>query len=425
MPKSKFAAALAIIVLAGFSAPPCQAQFDIDGLRWSGNTAQTQAQGFDQGDPLRLTWGFALEGMTVGQFSSEANSPNIIRSFFDGIHGSQATWQPLFQSTFDRWASISGLEYSFETADDGSAWVTSDGSLGVRADVRISAHSIDGQSPPDTLAYNFFPNSGDMVIDSDNVTFYSNAGTDNFRGTRNVIAHEHGHGVGMDHLTSSDSEQLMEPSTSSDPAYDGPQYFDILAAQRGYGDFNEKSFAQLGNDVVARATDLGLIADGATLAIGQDAGTLIVDSSSEDFVSIDDTTDTDFYSVMFAESGSVDIVLEALGFSIDVNGTQFDTRERSDLELTFYDTDGVSILGTSNLTGLGGTESLTGIAVNAGTYFLEIEGLDNGDANIFDVQFYGLQASFTSSAVPEPGSFAVLGLGALGLILCRRRKFLV
>jgi hypothetical protein len=405
----------------------CNAQFDIDNLRWTGNTAQTQAQGFDQGDPLRLTWGILSEGTSINGFIGEPTSANDIRSFFNGIHGSEAAWQPIFESTFDRWSSISGLDYSFEAADDGANFVSAGGFTGVRADVRIGAHSINGPGIDNVLAYNFFPNTGDMVIDSDNLAFYSN-GANNFRGTRNVLMHETGHGIGMEHLFSNNSEQLMEPFINNN--FDGPQHFDILAAQRGYGDFNEKSFGQLGNDVAARATDLGSLAVGDSFAIGQDAQTLVVTGDADDFFSIDDTTDIDFYQFTVADSGLIDIDLEALGFTIEVDGQgsdgmragnsiDFNTQERSDLTLQLFDSNSV-LLGSSNFTGLGGMESLTGIALGPGTYFVEISGVNNADANLLDTQFYGLTASF--SAVPEPSSAVLMMLGVAGVTLRRRRR---
>ena len=418
---------LFVAVLAISATDVCEAQLNIDGFRWSGGTAQTQAQGFDQGDPLRLTWGLAAEGTIVGQFSSEPDSPNEIRAFFNGIHGTEADWLPIVGSTFDRWSSISGLDYTFEANDDGAAWAVSAGVTGVRADVRISAHSIDGQAGSNTLAYNFFPDFADQVIDSDNVAVFSDA-TDNFRGTRNVLAHETGHGIGMEHLFSGDSEQLMEPFINNN--FDGPQYFDILAAQRGYGDFNEKSFGQLGNDVAARATALGNIALGSSVAIGQDANTFIVDIDSDDFFSIDDTSDVDFYSFTVNSSGLIDIDLEALGFTFEVesqaaNGNpagdaiDFNTRERSDLALTLFDSS-MTNLGSSNITGLGGAESLTGVAIGPGTYFIEVTGLDNADANLLDTQFYGLSAAF--SAVPEPGSVAFMFIGLTGVAFRRKKR---
>ncbi len=423
-----------ILFFASLNTSDCSAQFDMDGNRWSAgspsSTAFGQAQGYDQGDPLKLTWGFAQEGINIDGFVGEPASNNNIRAFLNGIYsGGEAEWLPLFQQVFDRWDSISGLEYQYESNDDGAVFAgfASRGVLGTRADVRIGGHRIDGNSG--TLAYNFFPAgnagwSGDMVIDTDD-DFFDNTTFNDSRPLRNVVSHEHGHGVGMEHLTSTDTQQLMEPSTTSTPDYDGPQYFDILAAQRGYGDFNEKSNDQLGNDTFDLATDLGSIADGAMFEIGMDAAndptSNFVGQFDTDFFSIDDTSDTDFYSVTFGSDGVVDILLEALGFEFNVSGTTFDSKERSDLGLELFDTDGTTSLGSSNLTGLGGMESLSGIAVSAGTYFISVTGTNNVDGNLLDTQFYGLSGSFTATGVPEPGTLAIFAFGAIGLLV-RRRK---
>ena len=107
------------------------------------------------------------------------------------------------------------------------------------SDMRIGGHSIDGQSGSNTLAYNYFPNAGDMVIDTDNVSFYSNRTGDHIR-LRNVIMHEVGHGLGISHLVSNDSRFLMEPFI--DVSFDGPQFAEILAVHRMYGDNNEENW---------------------------------------------------------------------------------------------------------------------------------------------------------------------------------------
>lgn len=136
-------------------------------------------------------------------------------------------------------------------------------------------------------------------------------------------------------------------------------------------------------------------------------------------------SDTDYFKFTVDSDGTVDIDLEALGFTFNVGpqfgGSQnpFDTKLRSDLKLEIFDS-GLNSLGASDATGLGGMESLVGIGVLAGDYFIEITGADNGDSNLFDVQFYGLSTTFTS-AVPEPTStlFVALVVGGLGL---RRRR---
>ena len=54
------------------------------------------------------------------------------------------------------------------------------------------------------------------------------------RNLRNVLGHEHGHGLGMAHTCSSDALILMAPAVGS--SFDGPRQDDIRGIQRHYGD---------------------------------------------------------------------------------------------------------------------------------------------------------------------------------------------
>ena len=389
--------------------------------RWTGNTALSQAQGFSQGDPLHLTWGIVNDGLNIDGFIGEAAGPSDLRARLLGIYGSEAAYMAQFQSIFDRWASISGLEYTLEQRDDGANFGNAGGVAGSRADLRIGGHAIDGNSG--ILAYNFFPNSGDMVIDT-NDTFFNNTNNNSLR-LRNVVSHEHGHGLGMAHVESSNDQFLMEPFATT--AFDGPQHHDILLAHRGYGDANEKSNSQQGNDTAALATGLGLIADGSSVSVGQDGDNTDVADTDTDFFSIDDQTDTDFWSFEVASASLVDVNLEALGYVYNIDeqggsgGGNYDTAARSDLRLAVFDTDGTTLLGSADLTGLGGDEQLTGLQANsAGTYFVRIQGTDNGDSIVVDTQFYGLTVGVAAIAIPEPGSLVLLSL--CGLVLARRRR---
>ena len=383
--------------------------------RWSGNTALSQAQGFSQGDPLHLTWGIVNDGLNIPNGVGEGAAPSNLRTRLLTIYGSEAAYLSHFQSVFDRWSSISGLEYTQETNDDGASFVSSVGVAGTRADIRIGGKDIDGKSG--ILAYNYFPDSGEMEIDT-NDNFYDNT-SNNSRRLRNVVSHEHGHGIGMDHVNSSTDGFLMEPSINT--SFDGPQHHDILMAHRGYGDVNEKSNGQQGNDSVALATGLGLIADGASVARGQDGNKESVADTDVDFVSIDDASDTDFWSFEVASASLVDVNLDALGYTYNMGSGNFDTRARSNLDLALFDTDGTTILGTSNVTGFGGNEQLTGLQLdNAGTYFVRVRGADNDDSIVVDTQFYGLTVSVSAIAIPEPATFGLLSL--CGLALARRRR---
>ena len=199
------------------------------GPRWQA-TALNGAGPFDLNTPTTLTWGILAEGTSIPGAVGEPTAPNNIRAWMDGIYGSQATWLPLFQSIFDRWGQLAGLTYVFEPNDDGADFPNAPGESGVRADVRIGAKPIDGNS--NILAYNYFPQSGDMVLDS-NDNFYNNTNANSLR-LRNILSHEHGHGLGMGHVCPVSATKLMEPFLAT--AFDGPRHDDIRHAQFFYGD---------------------------------------------------------------------------------------------------------------------------------------------------------------------------------------------
>jgi serralysin len=389
---------------------------------WNGNTASAQPQGFGQGNPITLTWGFMDDGTLINE--STPGTSNLQARLNQIYAGGQSTWQPLFQSVFDRWSSISGLTYIYEPNDDGITMTGSasadPGVLGVRADLRIGGKNIDGNSG--VLAYNYFPTHGNMVIDT-NDTFY-NTTTNNSLRLRNVVSHEHGHGMGMPHNDSNNAQFLMEPFLNT--GFDGPQYHDILAAQRMYGDANEKSNGGAGNDSFGRATSLGSVAYNTPRQIGQSAKTLVVAPTATDFVSIDDTNDTDWYSFAANAIGHLNVHLEALGFLYNITpqnaggNVPFDTRLRSNLGLALFDTNGSTLLASANLNGLGGNESIFFTLSTAGTYFLRITGVDNADSIALDTQFYGLTLNF--APVPEPATFALIGLAGMGWMVVRRRQ---
>ena len=364
-------------------------QFD-DGNRWS--TTTTDGSGLGQGDATTLTWSIVPDGTSIPGDTGEPTSNSTLIAFLGTLYGvttndadlTDEPWFPLFDSYLNRWGELSGLSYIYEASDDGATFSSSPGVSGARGDIRISGHSIDGQTGGNVLAYNFFPDNGDMVIDTDNTTLFGDT-TNNSRAFRNVLAHEHGHGLGVNHVCpviGGADGRLMEPFINT--SFDGPQFDDILAVQRGYGDALEQNG---GNDTSGNATDLGTILAGQTVLRGTDGIDNRVAFSETDFVSIDDDSDTDVFTFTFGPGLGLDVLLTPRGPSY-LSGVQnpdgscsagslFDASSQSDLTLEILDTNGTTVLATANATGLGAAESISNLILPTGTYFARVTGAAN------------------------------------------------
>jgi hypothetical protein len=233
--------------------------------------------------------------------------------------------------------------------------------------------------------------------------------------------HELGHAFGINHVVSSTDALLMEPFL--DTSIDGPQLDDIRAIQGTYGDANEKSNNFAGNDIAANATPLGLIAVGATRTIGADAAgpNQAVLPTQTDFVSIANSSDTDFYSFSVSAASLLAASLTPLGgvFSQGSQGgaqSSFDANARNDLTLAILGADGSTILGLSNNTAAGGTESLANLTLQPGSeYFARITG------STANVQLYDL--SLTAAVLFPSGDFDKNGVVDGADFLLWQREF--
>ncbi|GJM19956.1 MAG: hypothetical protein DHS20C14_21690 [Phycisphaeraceae bacterium] len=353
------------------------------------STATDGAIGGGNGTPITLTYSYVPDGTTVVDLGIGLGSgPSALFAWMNGIYGSPATWQPLFDGVFDRWSQVCNVTYVYEPNDDGANTNGPSGSLGVRGDVRIAAFNFANDGNGGVLAYNNFPNDGDMVFDAFD-TFYNNTGGSSLR-LRNVAAHEHGHGLGMLHVCPANQTKLMEPFIST--AYDGPQLDDILHGQRKYGDLLEP------NDNAGEASPLG------NVSIGTIAGT-------SGTVSIDDNSDTDYYeiNVLQAVRLTVDATLAAASY---VQGTQTqacntgtltDYNAMHDLQILLYSSDGTTLVDSSNSTGEGSDEQLVSDIASAGTYYIRILGDTTND-----IQAYNLLLNATTPPFIGPSILATL-----------------
>lgn len=438
------------------------AEDSLEAFRTQGNGWTSTSSGpSGLGQPATLTWSIPPNGTLLPSGLGEPSSPSSLITFLDTLHYggpgpggadlTQRSWFPLVESAFERWDSLSGITFNYEPNDDGAPLSSaSPGILGRRGDHRLGGHSIDGQISPTFLAYNYFPNFSDMVIDTDEVSRYGNP-EGNYIRFRNMLMHEIGHGLGLQHLDSSDANFLMEPFLAVD--FDGPQLDDILGIHRLYGDVNEKG---AGNDNYINSTTLGRFWPGQSAKIGVDANDTVVDFGDVDFLSIDGSSDVDFFRFTILAPSIIDLELNPLGPTY-LEGPQgglqssFNTATMSDLNLTLWDRDGTSILEFVNDDGLGGSETLEDVFLyEPGDYYLSVAGTQNApqfyelgldvslplptSSNIFTniVQEFARRAGFGRFGsggsgfpnifqLPEPTTGVLLAI-CFGAVVLRRRN---
>jgi len=305
-------------------------------------------------------------------------------------------WFDPLKQGFERWGEVSGLTYVYEPNDSGN--FGANGVLGVRGDIRVGGIDIDGTGG--TVARNFFPNSGEMVFDTTEMFALDPDDSISNRRFRNVVSHEHGHGLGLEHIIDDvpGATFLLNPVLSI--AFDGPQFHDILAVQRGYGDPLEKNG---GNDTLANATPLGAITSEASAGVGFDTPDLGGDPAGisieqTDFVSIDDDSDTDFFQFSVAEPSTAIVVLNPRGPSYgaviqdspQLPTSEFNASEQSDLVLAIFDSSGILLAEFDN-GGVGGDEVGSNIPLSeVGDYFVRVTGKANA------IQMYSLEVSVAS-----------------------------
>lgn len=345
------------------------------GNRW-GETAS--ASGLQPGDPTVLTWSIVPDGTPISGWTGEPTSPSELESWLTSVYGSRDLWFPLIERAINEWAAETGLTFIYEPNDDGAAFVTSPGELGVRGDIRLSAHPIDGTSG--ILAYNFYPELGDMVLDSADGVLESLS--DDSLILRNVVSHEVGHGLGFYHVCPVERTKLMEPFLTT--AFEGPQPDDLLATHYGYGDRFET------ND-------------------GFDGATLIEVPGAALGVSLDDVAEQDVFSTealpTIETASHPTWIVEPLGGSY-LSGPQaggcssgelFNAGQQIDLAIDLYDQNG-TLLTSVDATGPGGVEQ----AAAEGTVYAVVR----GSAAEGPAQRYSLSV-VTDDPPPPPESFTL------------------
>lgn len=324
-----------------------------------------------QGDRIALDYSFPSDS-----YSAEGGS-NVLNQRMTQWFGSQLNGQAKFRQVFDRWQELAGVDYT-QINDDNAFWGES-GSSG-RGDIRIISVPVDGGGG--VLAFNYFPQNGDMVLDS--AENYGSPGND-FRFFRNVVAHENGHGMGHFHTCPQNGSKLMEPGLNTN--FDGPQDSDIRAMQRHYGDNVEP------NNTIMTASSLGSVSTSITFPNRS------IDNGLAPLASF---ADVDYYRFVLPTAGSVTVSISLPGSSYPMGAqgdntcpTQFtiDSRRILDLGvelLRIGADDEVIVVASSDSGGLGVAETISGAQLEeGGTLYVRVF----TTSAVADVQRYTLGIS--------------------------------
>ena len=380
---------------------------DPSAIPWTTTASGSRTQ---NGQSVTLTWSIVPDGSAVSDGDTSLGGSDLIaflNTTFQGDpnetdHRNQP-WFGLINDAFQRWSDLSGATYIYEPNDDGGNHDSKPGLLNVRGDVRLAGASVDGSGQ--VLAFNYFPEfGGDMVLDTDDGGIFGNA-QNNYVRFRNTIAHEHGHGFGLEHVLSDTDQLLMEPSINA--AFDGPRLDEIRGVHFYFGDRYEKTNSGAGNGTVPLATPLGSLEIGQGLQVGADANvpTQAVSSTAVDFVSISNLADIDVFSFSVSQVASLTSTLVPLGGTFTQSDefgvpSLFDANARSDLSLSILASNGTSVLAAVDNHEAGIAESISALILQPGDYFARIRGADD------TIQLYMLDLSLAA----PPGDFNLDGM---------------
>jgi PKD repeat protein len=371
---------------------------------WQGDPA---ALGFpDQAVPAHLTYSFPDDGTTWGAFG-RPTGPNVLNNRLMSTFGASDLdeGREYIRQGLACYTRHSGLTYH-EVDDDNTPMTNSTVHVATRGDVRIGC-VIDACS---CVAYDGFPSSvgivapdgggSDMVLNAqywdepDTVNNFKDP-ADSYRWLRNVIVHEHGHGIGAIHSVPCNETKQMEPFITV--AYDMLQTDDRRGVARSYGD----RFA--GNHSSATAVNLG------TLDPRGVPESVILRHLSLNGVAGAGNTDEDWFRFTILDPRDIDVTASPLGGSYiaaqqDGQCTGVDqlieATDAGNLAITLYASNAFTVIASANAGTNGDGEAISVASLAAGTYYLRVRDAGPNDATDQFVQLYSLTLRVDDDKAP-------------------------
>ena len=346
-----------------------------------------------------LTYSFPIDGTMWG---SGATAPNNLTASFNTLLGvgNVDRGREYIRQALASWRRFNGLTYT-EVADDNIAFTQATGRSSLRGDIRIGCVPQGGGG---VLAYNFFPNGGsDMTLNSDQFGTGTMGGPgNNYRYLRNVVSHEHGHGLAFIHSVPCDQTKLMEPFAGT--AFDAVQIDEIRGAARNYGD------KYAGNNSGAAAIDYGNL----TTPI---ARSIIEKNLSTNGVSGFNLSGEDWFKFTIDSAQNVVITATPTGGtytegsqSSGCSGTTgaVNATIAGNLSVELRNgVNGATLVQSASSATAGVTETVTASALAAGTYWVRVMDAGPNTASDQFVQTYDMTVRIGTS---KAGPVAIAGL---------------
>jgi hypothetical protein len=354
------------------------------------NLGQGSWSGQQGTPPATLTWSLVPDGTLVPGLSGPTSASTLFASMDAKFGGNRALWISQIQACLDRWGALTGVNYQRVTNngndwDDGAVFPNAGASStpgATRGAVRISMRALDGVN--NVLAFDYYPTTSDMVIDSAESWQNSSA---NYRFLRNTLTHEFGHGLGLAHVCPGNSTKLMEPLLAT--AFDGPQQDDTRGLHQLYGDQYEP------NSTVGAATNMGNLTFGTSYNPSTVPAPAITNGS---LTSIDRLADVDYFKFTVTAAANLNATLTPRGSTYlsgpqNSNGscsagTNVNSLTAGTLTMQVLGTNGTTVLATAPAQPAGSAQSLSGVTLPApGTYYIKIAATAVSSPQLYNLSF--------------------------------------
>ena len=361
-----------------------------------------------QAQRAHLTYSFPADNVGWGLAGISARIPNVLNATLITTFGAANLdkGHELMRQSLASWRKYSGLTYT-ESPDDNTVEDQGTTRQPYRGDIRFGGNDLGPASS--VLAYDAFPDpaglalvgGSDMLI---NVGFfkpsYFQNSADNYVFLRNVVAHEHGHGLGFIHPVPCTSTKLMEPFISTN--FEMVQVDERRAAGRNYGD------RYSGNQSPATAKDFGSLTSPTIKSI-------IQRDLSTNGAGAPLNTGEDWFKFTLGSSQSVSVSVTPTGDIYD-NGQQYsgcdgitqsvDASAAGVLNIELRDATGTTVIASA--TGAPGvTTTLPAAARAAGTYTVRVWDAGPNPSTNQVVQLYDMTVRVGTSKAPP---LAIAGL---------------